>query len=236
VAGNTAPAIASQSYWPYLKEFIELRVWACNSYHHVKHSNELPYDVLQPVSILETQDWMVNIDLSTKLTYMARDSYDCIIMIVNLLTVRVWGKAARDKNITAAVCAREFNNMWVRNRGSPDDIFSDWDICNMSDSWATLIAWLDIICCHSYSYHLAIDVHAGNWNGLIELNLKAYMPQYRKMWDCQLAFTEFIYNVVYHIFTRLLWLSLIRDLSKGCWLVCWYGLRVPSGSWKSVWK
>jgi hypothetical protein len=26
VAGNTAPAIASQSYWPYLKEFIELRV------------------------------------------------------------------------------------------------------------------------------------------------------------------------------------------------------------------
>jgi hypothetical protein len=81
--------------------------------------------VLQPLPIPETWGSRVNIDFITKLPATARDGYNGIIMIVDPLTKRVRWKAAREKDLTAEVFARECIDMWVRNRGIPDDIISD---------------------------------------------------------------------------------------------------------------
>jgi len=56
---------------------------------------------------------MVNINFITKLPATARDSYDCMITIVNSLTDRVQSKAAWENDLTSEGFPREFIDMLV---------------------------------------------------------------------------------------------------------------------------
>jgi len=154
--------------------------------------------LLQPLPIPETRASRVNIDFITKLPATGRDGYDCIITIVDPLTKRVRWKAAREKDLTAEVFAREFIDMWVRNRGIPDDIISDRDTRFMSDFWGSLTAQLGIKRHHSTAYHPQTDGQAENLNAVVEHYLKAYVAQRPKEWDRLLPLAEFTYNAAYH--------------------------------------
>jgi hypothetical protein len=110
-AEKTAPTIASQFYWPHLTQTVRAWVRDCEVCHRVKHSNQRPYGLLQPLPIPEPRASRVNINFITKLAATARDGYDCIIPIVNPLNTRVRWKAAREQDQTAGVFAREFVDM-----------------------------------------------------------------------------------------------------------------------------
>jgi len=172
-AEKTAAAIASWCYWPHWTQTVRAWVWGRDVCHRVKHSNQLPYGLLQPLPIPETRASRVFIDFITKLPATTRDGYDCIITIVDLLPKRVRRKAARDKDLTAEVFAREFIDMWVRKRGIPDDIISDRDTRFMSDFWGSLTAQLGIKRRHSTAYHPQTDGQAENLNAVVERYLKA---------------------------------------------------------------
>jgi hypothetical protein len=94
----TAAAIALRFYWPQLTQTVWAWVRGCDVCHPVKHSNQLPYSLLQPVPILETWASSIIFDFITKLPATARDGYTCIITIVNPLTKRVRWKAAGEKD------------------------------------------------------------------------------------------------------------------------------------------
>jgi transposase InsO family protein len=115
----------------------------------------------------------VNIDFITKLPATTREGYACIITIVDPLTNRVQWKAAREKDLTTEVFAREYIDMWVRHRGIPDDIISDRDKCIMSNLWGSLTAQLGIKRRHSTAYHPGTDGQAENLNAVVEGYLKA---------------------------------------------------------------
>jgi transposase InsO family protein len=81
--------------------------------------------------------------------------------------------AAREKYLTEAAFAREFIDMWVQNRGIPDDIISDRDIRFMSDFWRSLIAHLGIKHRHSTAYDPQTEGQAENLNTVVKCYLKA---------------------------------------------------------------
>jgi transposase InsO family protein len=197
-AEKTAATTASRFYWPHLTQSIRVWVRGCDVCHRVKHSNQLPYGLLQPLPIPETRASRVNVDFITKLPATVKDGYDCIITIVDPLTKRVRWKAGKEKDLTAEAFAKDFIDMWVRNRGIPDDIISDRDTRFMSDFWGSLTAQLGIKRRHSTAYHPQTDGQAENLNAVVERYLKAYVAQRPKEWDRLLPLAEFTYNAAYH--------------------------------------
>jgi hypothetical protein len=165
----------------------------------VKHSNQLPYRLLQLLPIPETRASRVNEDFITKLPAMVKDGYNCIITIGDLLTNRVRWQAGKEEDLTAEAFAKDFIDMWLQNRGIPDDIISDRDMCFISDFWSSATAYLGIKHRQGTAYHPQTHGQAENLNTVVERYLKVYVMQRPTEWDPLLPLAEFTYNAVYHM-------------------------------------
>jgi len=196
-AETTAAALTSQFYYPHLTETIQAWARGCDVCPRVKHSNQLPNGLLQPLPIPETQASRVNIGYITKWPVTAKDGYDCIIMIVDPLTTTVRWTAAKEKDAMAEAFPRECIDMWVRNKGIPDDIISYREMHFMSDFRGSLTAQLGIKHCQSTAYHPQTAGQAENLNAVVLRYLKAYVAQHPNEWDRLLPLAEFTYNAAY---------------------------------------
>jgi len=114
------------------------------------------------------------------------------------MTKRVRWSSVTEKDLDAEAFAREFTDMWVLNRGIPDDIISNKDTDFMSDFLISLTAQLVILLRHSTAYHLLTDYQEEDLNAIVERYWNVYLAQRPKEWELLLPWAEFIYNAVYH--------------------------------------
>jgi hypothetical protein len=129
---------ASQVEWPLRTQLIWASFWCCDLCHHHMHFNYNPYGLLQLIPIPETLLSRVNILFRTPITAAARNSYICIITIVDLLTKKVEWKATWEKT-------------WPHKHSPNNLLTSRFEIWNFYITISLIeIATLEEICGHSW--------------------------------------------------------------------------------------
>jgi len=119
----------------------------------------------------------MNIDFIIQFPAMPGDGYDCIMTIVDPLTMKEWWRAAREKDLTT----EEFATQSIDTRGRYmeflDDTSSHRDMRFISDVCRTLTAQLRNKHRRSTAYHLQTDSQAESLDEVVECQLKAYVAQ-----------------------------------------------------------
>jgi len=106
----------------------------CDVCYRVKHKNARSYELLQVLPIPTERAERVNIDFITKLP-TGNGGYDAVATIVDPLTKRARWIPVKEAELTAETFAEAFIVGYVRNRGLPLSIASDWDTRFTSKFW-----------------------------------------------------------------------------------------------------
>jgi len=196
---KTAAAVGSRYYWPKLKDSIAQWIAGCDVCHRIKHKNDRPYGLLQPLPIPLERAERVNIDFVTKLP-TSEAGYDEVATIIDSLTKRAWWIPVKEADLTAEKFATAFIDGYVQSRGLPVSIVSDRDTQFTSAFWQSLSSQLGIRLRMSTAYHPQSDGQAEKANATLETFLKAYMAQLKspEQWSRLLLLAEFTYNAAKH--------------------------------------
>jgi len=173
---KTAAVVGSPYYWPKLTDSIAEWIAGCDACHRIKHKNARPYGLLQPLPIPLERAKRVNIDFVTKLS-TSEAGHDAVATITNPLTKRAWWIPVKEAYLTAEKFATAFIDCYVRLRGLPELVVSDWDTWFTSGFWQSLCSQLRIRLRMSTAYHPQSDGQAEKANATLETFLKAYIAQ-----------------------------------------------------------
>jgi len=141
----------------------------------------------------------VNINFVTKLPTLEA-GYDAVATIIDPLTKRARWIPVKEAELTAEKFATAFIDGYVRSRGLPVLIISDWDTRFTSSFWQSLCSQLRIKLRMSTPYHPQSDGQAEKANATLETFLKAYISQLKspEQWSQLLPLAEFTYNAAKH--------------------------------------
>jgi len=141
----------------------------------------------------------VNIDFVTKLL-TSEAGHDAVATIIDPLTKRAQWIPIKKADLNAEKFATAFINGYVRSRGLPVSIVSDWDTRFTSGFGQSLCSQLGIRLQMSTAYHPQSDGQVEKANATLEMFLKAYIVQLKspKQWSCLLPLAEFTYNTAKH--------------------------------------
>jgi len=196
---KTAAAVSSRYYWPKLTDSIAEWIAGCDVSHRIKHKNARPYELLQPLPIPLERAERVNIDFVTKLP-TSKAGHDAVTTIIDPLTKRARWIPVKEADLTAEKFATAFINGYVRSRGLPVSIVSDWDTRFTSGFWQSLCSQLGIRLRMSMAYHPQSHGQAKKANATLETFLNAYIAQLKspEQWSRLLPLAEFTYNAAKH--------------------------------------
>ena len=102
------------------------------------------------------------------------DSYDLILVIVNLLTKMVHDESVK-VTIDALGLAEVILDMVVRHHGLPDSIVTDRGSLFNSKFWSSLCYFLGIKCKLSTAFHSQTDGQTEKQNSTMEAYLRAFV-------------------------------------------------------------
>jgi len=196
---KTAAVVGSRYYWPKLTDSIAEWIAGCDVCHRIKHKNARPYGLLQPLLIPLERAVRVNFDFVTKLPTLEAGN-DAVATIIDPLTKRAWWIPVKEADLTAEKFTTAFIDGYVRLRGLPVSIVSDWDTRFTSGFWQSLCSQLGIRLRMSTAYHPQSDGQAEKANATLETFLKAYIAQLKspEQWTRLLPLAEFTYNAAKH--------------------------------------
>jgi len=171
----------------------------CDLSHRIKHKNARPYELLQPLPIPLERAERVNIDFVTKLP-TSKAGHDAVTTIIDPLTKRARWIPVKEADLTAEKFATAFIDGYVRSRGLPVSIVSDWDTRFTSGFWQSLCSQLGIRLRMSMAYHPQSHGQAEKANATLETFLNAYIVQLKspEQWSRLLPLAEFTYNAAKH--------------------------------------
>nr|GEV57119.1 Ty3/gypsy retrotransposon protein [Tanacetum cinerariifolium] len=191
----TVKRLSSTFTWLGLKKDVAHFVKSCTVCQTIKHPNDKPYGLLQPLPT-PSQPWQdISMDLITNLP--PSKGKVCIWVIVDRLS-KYAHFIPLSPNYIALTLASIFMHEIYRLHGLPKTIISDRDLLFLSRFWKELFKLMGTKLVHSSAYHPQTDGQTEVVNHCLEMYLRAFVFDEPRTWARLVYLAEFCYNISHH--------------------------------------
>lgn len=192
---RTLARVASQFYWPNMRQHVQKFIEACIICQQAKSVNTPYAGLLQPLPIPE-QVWEdIAMDFITGLP--PSSGFTVIMVVVDRLSKYAHFMPLKSDYSSKTVVEAFMHNV-VKLHGMPKSIVSDRDKVLTSKFWQHLFQLQGTTLAMSFAYHPQTDGQSEAVNKCLEMYLRCFSFKNPKAWSKALTWTELCYNTALH--------------------------------------
>lgn len=192
---RTLARVASQFYWPNMRQHVQKFIEACILCQQAKSVNTPYAGLLQPLPIPE-QVWEdIAMDFITGLP--PSSGFTVIMVVVDKLSKYAHFMPLKSDYSSKTVVEAFMHNV-VKLHGMPKSIVSDRDKVFTSKFWQHLFQLHGTTLAMSSAYHPQTDGQSKAVNKCLEMYLRCFSFKNTKAWSKALMWAELWYNTALH--------------------------------------
>jgi hypothetical protein len=189
---KTLESVTRRFFWPGLRDDVRLYVKTCPTCQRVKHSNQVPAGLQQPIPTPKFPWEQVTLDLLTSLP-MTKQGHNALVVFVDRLT-KMFHAEPCTVNVTAEGVAKLYLHSVVRHHGFAKTLISDRDPRFVAGFWQEVQRLLGTRVKMSTADHAQTDGQSERANRTLLQLMRSFAGNNPAGWDTLLDMAELAYN------------------------------------------